>query len=442
MAILGQNQLSQSPKTVRIGIVGGGFGALMAYAMLRFRGIKRHEIAVFAPNSSPEQSWGNYAQAINLQSLRSESTGHFYPTDSPGLATIESWNMWSIRPIVQSWFNRYHPSVERFIAHTKTIARQTGFYKALTVTHIGHIERYNGWFGLYDTKGSFLVFAQHVILAIGHGKHRIPQPVQVFRDAHAHDSRVTLSYEKKSYAPPRTVAVIGDGLTAGTEWINILETGGSVIAVSLHGFSFGQALNCPRPYLSRLGLAPYRNQSDEDRVKEIQHATKGTIPRYSRWKKLLNQATKEGRLQMIVGNLTDIQAIGDNQIQCSIEISHGKESRVITVDQVISATGFMPPATNPLLASLINKYGLKTMGGFLLVDDSCLVESLSTPISSLFTIGSGATWAFPCADQLSGLKLAARAIVKRIVGPETWSIDALKQQYMNWVTLIRGRELL
>lgn len=429
------------PKTVSVAIIGGGFGALMSYAVLRFRGIPASQIAIFSPDSSPEHSWERFIRAINLEHLRSESTGHFYPTDSPGLATMEAFRMWSIQPIIQSWFDRYHPAVDTFIRHTKSIARQTGYYRCLTPTTISKIERHDGWFSLYDASGSFLLFAQHVIVAIGHGKHRICKPVERFRATLPHDTRVVLSYEHKSYAPPRRVVVVGDGLTAGTEWMNILQTGGSVVAVSLRGFSFGQALNCPRKYLSRRGLTPYRAQSAEDRIAEIEQATRGTVPMYPHWRRTVRDAIKSGRLEFITGELTDVQPVADTNVRCTIALGGTMGSRIIESDQLLCAIGFLPPATNPFLAQLIEQYSIPTMHGFPVIDNNCSAPEVSQPHSALFFIGSAAAWAFPCADQLSGLKLAARAIADRIVGKESWSFTEIAARIRNWGILVMGKEL-
>ncbi len=437
-----ESAFSQQPPTTRVAIIGGGFGALMTYATLRFRGVRRDDITIYSPDSSPEQSWERYIRAINLHSLRSESGGHFYPTDSPGLATIEAWRTWSPRPLVQSWFDRYHPAVDTFIHHTKAVARQTGYYRRLVPKMIGRIERFDGWFGLYDTDNNFLIFAQHVVLAVGHGHHRVPEPVQKFREQHPNDSRVALSYETKAYAPPRRVLVVGDGLTAGTEWINVLEPGGTVIGVSLHGFSFGQALNCPRPYLSRQGLKPYRSKSTEERLQEIQMATRGTIPRYPRWKKILRAARGEKRLIEIRGTLMSITSADNGELVCMIDRANEKKTDVISVDKVICATGFLPPVTQPLLARLIEQHNLPTIGGFLKVPDQCYVPELSTEASYMGVVGSAATWAFPCADQLSGLKLAARQVASLIVGAERWSPRVLVNHTKQWATLMSGKEII
>lgn len=431
------------PQTVTVAIVGGGFGALMAYTVLRFRGIPSDQIAIFSPDSSPEHSWEQFVRAINLEHLRSESTGHFYPTDSPGLATIEALRTWSLRPLIQSWFDRYHPAVDTFIRHTKNIARQTGFYRCLVPASISRIERHEGWFSLYDHANTFLVFAQHVILAVGHGKHRVCDAIEKFRTSHPNDTRVLLSYEQKAYAPPRKVLIVGDGLTAGTEWMNVLQTGGSVIAVSLKGFSFGQPLNCPRKYLSRRGLAPYRTQSPEERFAEIAQATRGTIPMYPHWRRTIRAAKREGRLELIQGELLDIHDVNGKRIRCTIALTHSMGHRVVEVDQLLCAIGFMPPITHPLLESVIGQFGIATMGGFPMVDADCSLMEASQPHSVLFAIGSAAAWTFPCADQLSGLKLAARAISNRIVGrQESWSVKATGRRLSTWGRLVIGKEML
>lgn len=435
-------QMASSPvPTFPIAIIGGGFGALMAYGVLRFRGVRHEDIRIFSPDSSPEMSWERQIRAIKLHALRSESIGHFYPTHSPGLATLDAISDWSIRPLVQSWFDRYHPRVDTFIRHTKNIARLTGFYRSLQMGMVGRIERRDGWFALYDMDGNFLAFAQHVIMAIGHGKQHIPTAVSEFRKNYPDDTRVLLGYEMKSYAPPRKTLVVGDGLTAATDWFNILQAGGSVIGLSLRGFSFGQALNCPRGYLFKYGLAPYTDQSDEDRVKEIQSATRGTVPNYPHWRKMYREAQKDGRMELIQGNLQKISLEGD-RLKAEYDSPDGLTRHSVIVDQVISATGFMPVTTHPLLAHLIEEYNLETVGGYLKTEYDCCVKGISTPESCLTAIGSAAAWTLPCADQLGGLKINAHRIADTILGPERLSPRVIFAQTMRWFQLAIGKELV
>src|SRR5687767_6543271 len=95
-----------------IGIVGGGFGALLSYGALRFRGVPAHDIRVFSNTTSPEETWVGFVNMIGQTFMRSESDGHFLPTTSPGLATVEAVASRSLKPIFLSWFDRYHPTVD------------------------------------------------------------------------------------------------------------------------------------------------------------------------------------------------------------------------------------------------------------------------------------------------------------------------------------------
>src|SRR5688572_29350526 len=90
----------------RFAIIGGGLAGLMMYVVLRFRGVPAADIGIYSRDMYPEACWERSIRAIGQTQLRSESLGHFYPTDSPGLATIEALSNWSIKPIVLSWFDR------------------------------------------------------------------------------------------------------------------------------------------------------------------------------------------------------------------------------------------------------------------------------------------------------------------------------------------------
>lgn len=438
---LSETSSPEGASTVRVAIVGGGFAALMAYGVLRFRGLRRDEIRIYTPDGSPERSWERFIRAINLQSLRSESIAHFFPTDSPGLATVEAMHMWSLRPIVQSWFDRYHPTVDSFIRHTQTVARLTGFYHSLVPSSVGRMVRAQSGFDLFDVEGTPLVHAQHVILAIGHGKFRIPQPVTDYREQYGADGRVVLSFEEKQYAPPRTILVVGDGLTSGTEWANILQTGGTVLALSMNGFSFGQPLNTPRRYFSRRGIAPYRQQEETERLQELRSATRGTIPRYPHWVRLFDRAQRDGRLQLFQGELVAIEPLDGDILRCTIRLPESGALRTILANQLISAAGFHSPSTHPLLAQLIEDYELPTVDGVLKVTDDFCLSGISTARACAAVIGPAAAWGIPSADSLGGMKIVAHRIANLICGTERWTPWELAQKTARWTRLMAGKEL-
>lgn len=430
-----------NPRTVRVGIIGGGFGALITYVILRFRGVPGSDIAVFSPDPSPEKSWENFARAINVKSLRSESTGHFYPTDSPGLATVQAVKTWRLWPIIQSWFDRYHPTVDFFLEHTRNIARQTGFYRALVPGMISKIERREDNFSIYDKNETLVAVAQHIMLAVGHGRERLPEAIENFRRGGPQDPRVVPSFESKTYHP-QSALVIGDGITAATEWANILEAGGAVSAVSLHGFNLEQPLQVPRRYFSRRGLSAYRRKSQADRLAELQAATRGTIPPDPAWKKLFAQAQQTGRLGLAKGFVKSIAPAENGRLACEVEFTDQHITHTIVVDQVISATGFLPPSTHPLLARLIEQYALPAIDGILQLTDDCCVEKISTPNSILAVVGAAAAWAIPSADSFVGMKISARAFARLVAGPENLSVREVMRQTRRWTQLVTGKALL
>lgn len=430
-----------NPRTVRVGIIGGGFGALITYVILRFRGVPATDIAIFSPDASPEKSWEGFARAINLKTLRSESTGHVYPTDSPGLATMQAVKTWSLRPIIQSWFDRYHPTVDFFLEHTRRIARQTGFYRALVPSTISHLERREDNFSIYDKNETLVAVAQHVMLAVGHGRERLPVAVTSFRRLHPQDTRVVSSFESKAYHP-HSVLVIGDGITAATEWANVLEAGGAVSAVSLHGFNLHQPLQVPRRYFSRRGLAPYRRKSKADRLAELQAATRGTIPASPAWQRLFRQAQREGRLGLVKGFVKNIERKETGCLACEVEFADQHITHTIVIDQVISAAGFLPPSTHPLLARLIEQYALPAIDGVLQLTDDCCVEKISTPNSILAVIGPAAAWAIPSADSFAGMKISARQFARLVAGPEKMSVREIMRQMRRWTQFVTGKALV
>lgn len=437
----------QSPKQLEntitpIGIIGGGFGALMAYAVLRFRGIPAGDIRIFSADSSPEHSWMRMVEAINQRGMRSESVGHFFPTDSPGLATLEAVSTWSLKPIILSWFDRYHPSVEYIVRHAKTLARQIHFWHALRHVRVGRIERLADSFVIYDSNGQRCGQVRHAILAIGHGNLAMPSAAAAYQQAHPDDARVRHAFTTKDYMPNETVVVMGDGLTAGTEWMNILERGGSVVAISNRGFSFGQQLNTPRQYFSKRGIAPFLQQPAPDRLAELVAATRGTIPGYPYWRRMFRASQKNGKLQLIHGDVIAIRPVDQATVECLVRLPDGHSFQPVHVNRVIVATGFAPAITHPLLKQLIEDYNLPLAGSYLAVDEHCCIAQMSTPTSCMAVVGPTAAWALPCADSLVGMKIAARQIGERIVGEETWRPRELFAKINAWLRLMKGAELL
>lgn len=428
--------------TYHIGIVGGGFGALMTYVTLRFRGVRAAHIRIFSPDRSPEASWHSYVRSIGQKTLRSESVAHFFPADSPGLATYEAFATWSIKPLILSWFDLYHPSVEFFVQHVLSIARLSGFWQSSEPCRVARIEKENSQFLLYEENETQpCARLTHLVLAIGHGPVKLPAAVQEYRQHYPYDDRVMLAFAKKEYEPQATVVVIGDGLTSATEWINILERGGKVIAISMRGFTFGQPLNTPRRFFSKRGFAPYQGLPDTSRLQALRDATKGTIPGYRYWKKMFAQAVKEGKLEFIHGDVQEILQ-EEEGLRCVIRLADGHSIFSVDANQIISATGFYPPTSHPLLSTLITRYNLETVEDILRTDTSSCIPGLTSLGSVASVVGPAAAWTLPCADSIGGMKITARRIAERILGPETFTPRELLWKLRQWSRLVTRAELL
>ena len=431
----------ENVRTARIGIIGGGFGALIVYAVLRFRGVPTREIQVFSADKAPGESWLKMVKAIGQKAMRSESVGHFYPTDAPGLATIEAIKRHTLKPIIQSWFDHYHPTVEDTISHAHAVAKQVGFWKSLTPARITRIVKESNEFVLYAGGQNPVSRVQNLILAVGHAAPMLPEPVRQFKAAHPEDLHVNGAFDDKDIQPGHPYVVIGDGLSAATEWIHIIKQGGCVIAISLKGFEFGQPLTTPRKYMTKRGLAPYRKKSPAGRCQELIAATRAKIPFYPGWKKLFRRAIKDGALHLIQGNVTKIAKDTRGQIRVTVERREKSEPEIIEADQVIAATGFYPAIQHPLLRQLISDYDLPVHDRWLVLNNDCCIERLSTPGSVAAVLGHASAWAIPCADSFNGIKIGARRLAEVILGPESWRPRALADRTRLWWSLIQGKKL-
>ena len=427
---------------VPVGIVGGGFAALIAYVVLRFRGVPAQNIRVFSADNSPGEAWLKMVQAIGQKTMRSESIGHFFPTDSPGLATLELFKKRSLKPIILSWFDQYRPTVESIIKHAHEIAQQVHFWQSLVPARIADIRNTADSFLLYNEKEELVARVNNVIIAVGHADPVLPEPVKKFKEMYPQDSRVNGAFDEKQVQPGHPYLVIGDGLSAATEWVRIIESGGCVIAVSQKGFQFGQPLTTPRRYMSKRGLGPFRRKQTGARCAELIQATCANIPLYTGWKKIFRQALAEGALHLIQGNVTDIQKDSTNKLDITVVRPGSEVPEIIEADQVIAATGFYPAIKNPLISQLIQDYNLPIHDRFLVLKDDCCIEKLSTPGSFAAVLGHASAWAIPCADSFAGMKIGARKIADYVAGKESWNARELARKTNRWAALVFGKELV
>jgi cation diffusion facilitator CzcD-associated flavoprotein CzcO len=362
-----------------VAIVGSGLAALCAYTTLRHGGLEPAEIAVFGLADDPAAAWRVRASAIRQRRMRSESAGHCHPRSFPGLAVRSALRRRRPWPLLQTLGDRYHPTVEEFLDDVGALRARCGWDASLRRARIDRVRAVPNGFEL-DGHGRFA----HVLVAPGH-------PGLAWPDGLRNDPRAVHAYEPHGYAG--SVAVVGAGLAAATEWQNALAAGARVISVRRRE-PVRRPLNVPRELLSRRGLAAFHAAPPAARLDALGRLLAPSYPPDRRLDRMLDAAWREGRF-----------AVADD---------------VGDVDQVICATGFRRGFRHdPLLARLVEEEGLETAGHLIaLAPDSC-VPRLTDRTRTLSLAGVPAQWAFPAADTLMGAKYAARRFLRRVIACRT-----------------------
>ena len=356
----------------RVAVVGSGLAGFTAYQTLR-RALGPGEIAVFGTDADPAAVWRVRAAAIRQRQMRSESDGHTSPTSFPGLAFSSVRERRSVRPLLDSVLDRYHPTVEEFLAHVERLRGRSGWDESLVLRRVGRVAAVEDGFELDGQH-----FA-HVLLALGHPGLNVPEEL---RD----DPRAVHSYEPHDYES--TVTVVGAGLAAATEWLNALAAGAEVVSVRRREAA-RRPLNVPRQYFSRRGLAGYHRLTPRERIERLRSLTAPSYPAGAQWDGPLERATQEGRFR--------------------VEPSPNGSA------QVICATGFRRGFRHdPLLARLVAEHDLETADDWLVLDPDSTVPRLSDAHRTLAVAGAPAQWAFPAADTLAGARYAGHRFLRRI----------------------------
>src|SRR5438874_8588431 len=144
---------------MRCAIVGSGLAALASYATLRHAGIPAEEIVVFGTHADPTAVWRGRASSIRQRRMRSESDGHLAAAAFPGLAVRER----TLAALARSVTNRYHPTIELFLAHADEVRERSGWDASFVERRVAHVRAAEDGF-VIDGEGHFA----HVLIATGH----------------------------------------------------------------------------------------------------------------------------------------------------------------------------------------------------------------------------------------------------------------------------------
>jgi cation diffusion facilitator CzcD-associated flavoprotein CzcO len=358
----------------RCAVVGSGLAALAAYATLRHGGLEPEQIVVLGTHPDPTTVWSERARSIRQRRMRSESEGHLGATSFPGLSVHEWMRTGSYRPLLASVVNRYHPTVDEFVAHAQWVRERSGWDRSFVERRVRQIRAADGGFAL-DGDGAFA----HVLVATGHpGLLRPPE----------HETAVH-AYEPHEYAS--RVAIVGAGMAAATEWLNALEAGAEVVSIRRRP-PLRRPLSVPRPLFSKRGLASFHRLATAPRAAMLRDLSAPSYPPGREWDEPLERA------------------MAASQFRCS-ETSQSNG----WAEQVICATGFLRGWQNDLLLSdLVGAHALETHEGWIVLAPDSTVPALTDDRRTLSLGGIAAQWAFPAADTIAGAKYAARAFLRRI----------------------------
>jgi hypothetical protein len=340
---------------MRCAIVGSGLAALAAYATLRHAGVRPEEIAVFGTHADPTAVWRERAASIRQQRMRSESDGHLAATGFPGLAVREG----TLGALARSVTNRYHPTVELFLAHADEVRARSGWDSSFAERRVAHMRAVDGGFAI-DGEGTF----PHVLVATGHpGLARLPGAVH--------------AYEPHEYA--NRVAIVGAGMAAATEWRNALAAGSEVLSIRRRE-PLRRPLNVPRAYFSKRGLAGFHRLDPRARVAVLHDLGQPSYPPGREW-------------------------------DLDVPVADAPPPGF----QVIAATGFRKGwREDALLADLVAAHDLETHDRFVALAPDSTIPALTDARRTLSIAGVAGQWAFPAADTIAGAKYAARAFTRRV----------------------------
>jgi cation diffusion facilitator CzcD-associated flavoprotein CzcO len=368
-----------SPVTPRAAIVGSGLGGFVAYTTLRHAGLEPAEIAVLGDEPDPAGAWRPRAAAIRQKRMRSESDGHCSPTSFPGLAFREAARRRDLAPLLLSVCDRYRPTVDEFLHHVDELRARSRWDESFRRQRVERVRAVESGFEL-DGLG----VVRHVLLAPGHPGLALPPELE-------DDPRAVHAYEPHDYAAH--VTVVGAGMAAATEWLNALAAGAEVVSVRRRE-PVRRPLNLPRAMFTKRGLATFHAAPPAERTALLRRFSEPSYPPGRSWDAPLESAAREGRFRV--------------------------EPELNGAVQVVCATGFRSGFHHdPLLADLVAAHGLESEDRWIVLADDSTVPEVTDRTRTLSLAGVAGQWAYPAADTLVGMRVAARRFAQRVVACPT-----------------------
>jgi hypothetical protein len=316
---------------------------------------------------------------------------------------------------------KFNPGVPEMMAEARTVARELRFGDQLVGgTKVAWLIREPGpppHFSLYDDEARLLGRAKHVLVAIGHGPLSFPGALGKAREDPATADRIVQAYERKSYYPGGRYVVLGSGIAAVNEWVNILDAGAECIALRRNPQPEEQDLNVPRCLFDGSGIDAFGGLTFDQRVDFLAKVLKGTSPQRRSWAATVKQGLEQNRFEEVIGNVAEIQA-GPAGLIVDLEVHGGGRVR-LDATGIVSSSGFVKSALSlPLLRRLAQTYAVPVEHERIRIKTNCGIPPLDREDSRLCLIGLNANTVVPNGDTIAGLKYISRRFVGDVARAE------------------------
>jgi hypothetical protein len=409
------------PRDSVLAVVGDGFGSLLVHTTARYLGFSNSEITIFGPSTNPVGTYQQFAYNLGQTVLRSESESHFLAPDWPTFAQIDAWSRRSPAPLWRSITRKYNPGVPEILTEANVVYRRMGWEDSRVPLRVGWVQREMQpapHFVLYDEQANFIGRAKHVMLSPGHGPLSWPPVLAKARNDPVLKERIVQAYEPKHYAAGGRYIVLGAGIASVNEWANILDAGGSVLALTRSPQPETQDLNVPRCLFESLGIDAYLSLPFEQRIQFLGQVLHGTRPERKQWLDRINEGQAEGRFAAAIGEIRDVEA-GPAGLRVNVTSDKADDLGWLDVTGVTAGTGFNKSVlTIPLLRRIVEFYDVPVVGGRMRLQTNCGVPGLDRPDSRLCCMGLIANAVIPHGDTIAGLKFIARRFVSDVARAE------------------------
>ena len=231
------------------------------------------------------------------------------------------------------------------------------------------------------------------------------------------EGRVVQAYEPKTYFPGGRYLVVGSGIAAVNEWVNVLEAGAQCIAMRRNPEPEDQDLNVPRCLFDGSGIDAFQGLSFDQRMDFLGQALRGTSPSRRNWSETIRAGAEQGRFEEVIGEATEIRR-GHAGLGLNVRLIDGREG-TIDVTGVICATGFEKSALAlPVIRRLAQTYDVPIHRERVRLKTNCGVPPLDRDDSRLCMMGLSANTVVPNGDTIAGLKYIARRFVGDVARAE------------------------